>query len=292
MQCQRDPTAEGMTHHDHPVGEEAVGLEERDELRRVASGAPGIRRCGRGPEAGQIGRERAERRPGRVAEHAVEVGVGPCPTVEGEHGRAGVPPGGAEQAAADEGLQHRHTLPIASAGVEPRPEGSALFEDDVHALTDSQRSAVWSPACSLCIVAGAGSGKTRVLTLRMARRIREGSAAADHTVACTFTRKAARELGERLQRYGIAVSTRTPSTGMPAPGVRTGTIHRLALGVLRRHALDTGRPVPVIADDRFARLVRILEDPAVAAAVDAEIGWAKARGLTPVTYPSAAIRAG
>ncbi len=106
------------------------------------------------------------------------------------------------------------------------------------ALTDSQRRAVDSPAPALCIMAGAGSGKTRVLTLRAARRIREGTADADHTVICTFTRKAAQELRHRLGRYGVTVSTPAPPGGAPGPGVRAGTLHQLALTLLRRQALD------------------------------------------------------
>ncbi|MGA8723816.1 MAG: ATP-dependent helicase [Acidimicrobiales bacterium] len=180
-----------------------------------------------------------------------------------------------------------------SIGRAPRAvlEGDS-FETVLEGLTESQARAVASDARALCVVAGAGSGKTRVLTLRMARRIRDGSAAADHTVACTFTRKAARELQERLRGYGVAVSPPAPIGVATAPGVRAGTIHRLALGLLRRHALDSGRPVPTIDGDRIARLHRITGDRAVAAAVDVEIGWAKAQCLSPERYGMAAARAG
>ena len=91
----------------------------------------------------------------------------------------------------------------------PRGQGSDVdpFEAALAELTAPQARAVASDARAFCVVAGAGSGKTRVLTLRMARRIRDGSAAADHTVVCTFTRKAARELQERLRAYGVAVSS-------------------------------------------------------------------------------------
>jgi superfamily I DNA/RNA helicase len=166
------------------------------------------------------------------------------------------------------------------------------FASALAGLTESQAQAVASEARALCLVAGAGSGKTRVLTLRMAHRIRDGSAAADHTVACTFTRKAARELEARLRRYGVVVSS--PGAGVSAgePGVRAGTIHRLALSLLRRHALDAGRPPPTIEGDRVARLHQIVGDRAVANAVDVEIGWAKACGLSPERYADAASDAG
>ena len=159
------------------------------------------------------------------------------------------------------------------------------------ALTESQRLAVESPASALCIVAGAGSGKTRVLTLRVARRIRDGEADADHTAVCTFTRKAAHELRGRLQRYAVPVSTPVSAGGTPGPGVRAGTLHQLALTLLRRHALDAGRPPPVLAEHRWRTIAAIVGDAATASAVDTEIGWAKARCLTPAQYSAATLRA-
>ena len=159
-------------------------------------------------------------------------------------------------------------------------------------LTGPQRQAVESTAPALCIVAGAGSGKTRVLTLRVARRTRDGSADADHTVVCTFTRKAARELRGRLGLYGVPVSSPASNGGAPGPGVRAGTLHQLALTLLRRHALDAGDPPPVVAEHRFRIIKELVGDPALAAAVDTEIGWAKARCLTPDQYHEEADAAG
>jgi DNA helicase-2/ATP-dependent DNA helicase PcrA len=168
---------------------------------------------------------------------------------------------------------------------EPRPgPGDDSFDRALADLTAGQRAAVLSPSGGLCIVAGAGSGKTRVLTLRVARRIRDGSAEADHTAVCTFTRKAAHELRHRLRRYGVAVSTPATAAGVPTPGVRAGTLHQLALTMLRRHALDSGAPAPAVAEHRFRILQGLVTDPTAAALVDAEIGWAKSRCLTPETY--------
>jgi DNA helicase-2/ATP-dependent DNA helicase PcrA len=158
-------------------------------------------------------------------------------------------------------------------------------------LTESQRLAVDSTATALCIIAGAGSGKTRVLTLRAARRIRDGSADADHTTICTFTRKAAAELRQRLVGYGVTVSAPAPAGGAPGPGVRAGTLHQLALTLLRRHAYDSGEAPPVVAEHRYRLVTGIVGDAAAASAVDAEIGWAKANGLTPETYGEAACGA-
>ena len=65
-------------------------------------------------------------------------------------------------------------------------------------LTPAQREAVMADDPLLCVVAGAGAGKTGVLTLRVARRARDGSATAERTLVCTFSRKAADELRSRL----------------------------------------------------------------------------------------------
>ncbi len=182
--------------------------------------------------------------------------------------------------------------------MEPREQGGRepsadrAFDLALSDLTDHQRHAVESPSRALCIMAGAGSGKTRVLTLRVAGRIRGGSAEADHTVVCTFTRRAARELRDRLQHYGVPVSTPASRGGPPGPGVRAGTLHQLALTLLRRRALDAGQPPPVVSDRRYGLIRDIVGDPALASALDTEIGWGKARGLTPRSYAEGAAQAG
>jgi DNA helicase-2/ATP-dependent DNA helicase PcrA len=141
-------------------------------------------------------------------------------------------------------------------------------------------------------VAGAGSGKTRVLTLRIARRIQDGSAEADNTAVCTFTRKAARELKDRLVIYDVPVSSPASNGRPPGPGVRAGTLHQLALTLLKRHASDEGEPPPVVAEHRYRIIRDLTGDPAMASAVETEIGWAKARCLSPDDYVEAAIAAG
>src|SRR4029077_4276858 len=98
-------------------------------------------------------------------------------------------------------------------------------------LTAAQREAIEADNPLLCVVAGAGAGKTRVLTLRVARRVREGSIEADRTLATTFSRKADEELRTRLYSLGVS-------------GVKAGTFHRTALGLLREHRELRGRPLP------------------------------------------------
>ena len=171
----------------------------------------------------------------------------------------------------------------------------ARLERDLEALTPTQRQAVDAPTPALCILAGAGSGKTRVLTLRVARRIDDGSAAADHTVVCTFTRRAASELRSRLRAYGVptALGTGAPAGGVPpGAGVRLGTLHQLALSLLRRRAADTGQAPPRLVEHRHRVLQSITGDPGAAAVLGGEIGWAKSRCLGPGEYGDAALRAG
>jgi DNA helicase II / ATP-dependent DNA helicase PcrA len=178
--------------------------------------------------------------------------------------------------------------------VEPSapPRNDDRFDRAFAGLTPAQARAVDSPARALCVVAGAGSGKTRVLTLRVARRIRDGSADADHTVVATFTRKAAHELRDRLARYGVAVSVPAGPGGVPSAGVRAGTLHQLALTLLRRRAADTGRPPPALVEHRWRALADLTGDRATASVADGEIGWAKARCLGPDGYAAAAAGAG
>ena len=89
-------------------------------------------------------------------------------------------------------------------------------------LTPAQLEAVTTPGQPLCILAGAGSGKTRVLTRRIARRIGDGSAAPAHVLALTFTRRAADELSSRLAALGVR------------DHVATGTFHATAYAQLRQ----------------------------------------------------------
>jgi DNA helicase-2/ATP-dependent DNA helicase PcrA len=165
------------------------------------------------------------------------------------------------------------------------------FDSVLAALTDPQREAVHSPATAICVQAGAGSGKTRVLTLRVARRIRDESAEADHSVVVTFTRKAAQQLRQRLAGYGVSVAIPSTTGAAPGPGVRAGTLHQLALTLLRRHALDARESPPNVADHRFRLVSEIVGDPMVVPVVAAEIGWAKSRSLNPDSYGPAALAA-
>ncbi|HEY5244155.1 MAG TPA: UvrD-helicase domain-containing protein, partial [Acidimicrobiales bacterium] len=118
-------------------------------------------------------------------------------------------------------------------------------------LTAAQRDAVVADDPVLCVLAGAGTGKTRVLTLRVARRAGDRSARADRVLVCTFSRKAADELRRRLWSLGVG-------------DVRAGTFHRTALGLLRQYRADRGGPAPSVLPDRRALLADVLADPVAA----------------------------
>ena len=155
--------------------------------------------------------------------------------------------------------------------------------------TAEQRQAVEAEAPVVCVLAGAGSGKTRVVTLRTAHRVATGTAPAAHTLVCTFTRAAAAELRHRLATLGTPVAAPLTAGAPPGDGVRIGTIHQLALSLVTRHAADSRHRPPVLVADRAAVVAaaagEVGADPAL---LDAEISWAKARRYGPDAYEALA----
>jgi len=148
-------------------------------------------------------------------------------------------------------------------------------------LDDGQRRAVTAPAGPICVLAGAGSGKTRVLTRRIAYRSAIDDADAGHVLALTFTRKAAGELAQRLAAFGLR---ERPTTG---------TFHAVAWAQLHAHWKATGRPAPALVE-RKGRILGPLLGKVTRMSVGelaAEIEWARARLITPERYPLAAAQA-
>jgi DNA helicase-2/ATP-dependent DNA helicase PcrA len=146
-------------------------------------------------------------------------------------------------------------------------------------LAPGQFAAVTTPSTLVAVIAGAGSGKTRVLTRRIAHRIATGSAEARHTLALTFTREAAGELRRRLRHAGVREH------------VEAGTFHAVALALLRQRWADLDRRAPTIVDDRD-RLLREVVAGIPLTTFGAEVDWSAARGIPPDGYVRAARAAG
>ena len=144
-------------------------------------------------------------------------------------------------------------------------------------LDADQRRAVTTDARLVAVIAGAGSGKTRVLTRRVAHRIATGSADASHTAVLTFTREAAGELRRRLPRLGITER------------VTAGTFHAVAQQLLRQRWKDLDQPQRTIITDR-RRIVRDVVGGDDIDDVLEAISWAAARGLDAGAYERAAKR--
>ena len=145
------------------------------------------------------------------------------------------------------------------------------------ALDAEQRAAVTAPADAVIVLAGAGSGKTTVLTRRIAHRIEDASADAEHTLAITFTREAAAQLKMRSPR-----------------GIHTGTFHAVAFALLRQRLTDLNRAVPTILTNRVGMMKEASQTLRLRTPVfDAlsEYEWMQARALTPADYPAAAAAA-
>jgi DNA helicase II / ATP-dependent DNA helicase PcrA len=125
----------------------------------------------------------------------------------------------------------------------------------------------------LCILAGAGTGKTTTITRRIAWQVASGAFRSEHIVAVTFTDKAAGELRTRLRALGVE-------------GVRASTFHSAALALLRHFEGDQDRILPSKAP-LLRRIGNTLPGAfrfRPAGDLATEIEWAKNRRLTSDTY--------
>jgi DNA helicase II / ATP-dependent DNA helicase PcrA len=142
-------------------------------------------------------------------------------------------------------------------------------------LNDEQRAAVEATSGPVCILAGAGTGKTTTITRRIAWQVASGAFAPGEIVAVTFTDKAAGQLRARLAALGVE-------------GVRASTFHSAALALVRRFTGDPGRILPTKAL-LLRQIANRLPAPykfRPAADLATEVEWAKNRRLTPPTYGS------
>ena len=123
----------------------------------------------------------------------------------------------------------------------------------LESLNDAQREAVTAPAGTRLVLAGAGSGKTRVLVHRIAWLIQVEQVPPWGLLAVTFTNKAAREMRTRIEEL----------LGHPVGGMWVGTFHGLTHRFLRAHWQDAGLPQHfqiLDADDQYRMIRRILKE--------------------------------
>ncbi len=157
----------------------------------------------------------------------------------------------------------------------PRLDPETLTAD----LDPEQRDAVLATAGPVAILAGAGSGKTRVISRRTAYAIATGTVTPEQVLVVTFTDKAAGEMVERLRNLGL-------------PGVTARTFHAQALSQLRHFWPDRhdGEPLPALLDSKLpiiGRLARQLPGHyrfTPAKDLADEIEWAKSRRIPPRAY--------
>jgi len=158
--------------------------------------------------------------------------------------------------------------------------------DLLAALDPEQRQAVEAVTGPVCILAGAGTGKTRAITHRIAAMVHAGLAAPDQILAVTFTTRAAGEMRGRLRALGVE-------------RVQARTFHSAALRQLRYFwpRLSAGAQ-PTIIESKLpsiraaAARLRVHLDPAGQRDVASEIEWAKAAQVPTDTYAAEAAAAG
>lgn len=163
-------------------------------------------------------------------------------------------------------------------------------------LDEEQRAAVLAPRGPVCVLAGAGTGKTRTITHRIAQLVAGGHVAPGQVLAVTFTQRAAGEMRSRLRALGSAAGA---GAAAGVGGVQALTFHAAARRQLRyfwpRVVGDTGwelldRKFGVVARAAGHAGLRLSNDDV--RDVAGEIEWAKASLIGPEQYPEAVAAAG
>lgn len=152
-------------------------------------------------------------------------------------------------------------------------------------LDPEQSEAAQAVRGPVCILAGAGTGKTRAITHRIAYAVATGTVPSEAVLAVTFTARAAGELRTRLRALG-------------AGGVQARTFHAAALRQLSYFAPQIlGGPMPQIASSpirwvsQAANRLRLRTDKTELRDLASEIDWAKSSLVSPAEYVNAAARA-
>ena len=123
----------------------------------------------------------------------------------------------------------------------------------IDGLNDAQREAVTEQSDHLLVLAGAGSGKTRVLVHRMAWQMQMNRVPATGLLAVTFTNKAAKEMRHRIEQM----------MNIPSRGLWIGTFHGIAHRLLRAHWKDANLPENfqvLDSDDQLRMVKRVMRE--------------------------------
>ncbi len=153
-------------------------------------------------------------------------------------------------------------------------------------LDPEQRAVATALHGPVCVLAGAGTGKTRAITHRIAYAVAQGAYPPNQVLAVTFTARAAGEMRGRLRQLGAGT-------------VQARTFHSAALRQLQYFWPHTvGGPSPQLMDSKLpvvseaVAACRMRADRAELRDLAGEIEWAKATQVTPDDYPAAAVKAG
>ncbi len=167
----------------------------------------------------------------------------------------------------------------------PADAAPADAESLLAALDPEQREVARSFGAPICVLAGAGTGKTRAITHRIAYGVATGQLNPRHVLAVTFTAKAAAEMRSRLRDLGV-------------PAVQARTFHSAALRQLRHFwPRVVGGPMPELLTNKFAGIgeacqrLHLSVDRAALRDIVSEVEWSRVSMLTPESYPEAARQA-
>lgn len=164
---------------------------------------------------------------------------------------------------------------------------AARVESLLSALDPEQRQVAETLRGPVRVLAGAGTGKTRAITHRIAHGVLTGVYAPNEVLAVTFTTRAAGELRQRLRQLG-------------APGVQARTFHSAALRQLRYFwpLVHDGAELPTLTESKLSMLARATQqlglrvDQATLRDLASEVEWAKVSNVSADIYPQLAEKAG
>jgi DNA helicase-2/ATP-dependent DNA helicase PcrA len=169
--------------------------------------------------------------------------------------------------------------------MDPMSVATALLDG----LDNEQREAVLAPRGPVCVLAGAGTGKTRTITRRIAHLVTAGHVAPGQVLAVTFTQRAAGEMRGRLREL---------DSGMGTGSVQAVTFHAAARRQLRYFWPRVVGATPwQLLDSKFSVVARAASRLGLSVSTDdvrdlaGEIEWAKASLITPEEYSAAVAQA-